>query len=151
MKRLLLILAISLMTAASFAAQDEHAGHDHASGHTDEGKAHGLGQISIANITYRVTLHGEITQGTEAVISIEAEQGQSPKELRAWVGVKNGRGSVKALLRADSHGHFHGHLEVPAKLAQGSAIWLDVQTEAGRHRGSVPLPKKGHAHGSHTE
>ena len=163
MKKLLFIIAITVMSATSFAAKaehddhdhesghsDEHADHDHASGHTDEhadeGAAHDIGQVSIANIVYRVSLHGEITEGGEAVVSIEAEQGQSPKEIRVWVGTKNGRGSVKSLLRAESHGHFHGHLEVPEKLAQGSAIWLGVRTEAGPRRGSIAIPKEGHAH-----
>jgi hypothetical protein len=146
MKRLLLIIAIALIAVSSFAAQDEHEGHDHEPVHANEGEAHDLGEVSIVDITYRVTLHGEITQGTEAVISIEAEKGQSPKELRTWIGVKNGRGSVKTLLKADSHGHFHGHLEVPAKLVEGSAIWLDVRTDAGRNRGSVSIPEDEHNH-----
>lgn len=150
MKRLLLLIAITLITVSSVAARDGHEGHDHEPAHANEGEAHDLGQVSIADITYRVTLHGEIKQGTEAVISVEAEQGHSPKELRTWIGVKNGRGSVKTLLKADSHGHFHGHLEVPAKLAKGSEIWLDVQTEDGRKRGSVRVPEDDHAHAEHT-
>ena len=150
MKRLLFIFAVALIAVSSFAAQDEHEGHDHEPAHANEGEAHDLGQVSIANITYQVTLHGEIKHGTEAVISIKAEKGQSPKELRTWIGVKNGRGSVKTLLKADSHGHFHGHLEVPAKLVDGSAIWLDLHTDAGRKRGSVPVPEDEHKHGDHT-
>lgn len=150
MKRLLLLVAITLISVSSFAAQDGHEGHDHEPVHANEGQAHDLGQVSIADITYRVTLHGEIKQGTEAVISVEAEQGHFPKELRTWVGVKNGRGSVKTLLRADDHRHFHGHLEVPSNLREGSAIWLDVQTEDGRKRGSVQVPEDEHTHAEHT-
>lgn len=149
MIRLLFICVLSLISTASVFAQGDHDHHHHASGHANEGVAHALGHVSIAGITYQVTLHGEVTPGAEAVISVEAEQGQAPKELRAWVGMKNGRGSVKALLQADSHGHFHGHLEVPAKLAHGSAIWLDIQTDSGRKRGSVNVPEAGHEHGKH--
>lgn len=146
MKRLLIIVAMTLVATTGFAAKDEHAGHDHEPAHSSEGKVHNLGNVLIGNITYEVALHGEITPGSGAVISIKAHQGLSPKELRVWIGKKNGRGSVKSLLRADSHGRFHGHLEVPAKLSQGSAIWLDVQTDAGRNRGSVVVPANEHAH-----
>lgn len=149
MKKLFIILVLTLMTTTGFAAKDDHAGHDHAPGHADEGEAHDLGHVSIGNITYEVSLHGEIVEGSEAVVSIEAHKGQSPKELRVWIGKKNGRGSVKSLMRADSHGHFHGHLEVPAKLAHDSAIWLDVQTDAGRKRGSVAVPDDDHGHHNH--
>jgi hypothetical protein len=149
MKRLFIILAISLMTTTGFAAKDEHAGHDHEPAHSNEGEAHDLGHVMLGDITYEVTLHGEITPGAEAVISIEAHQDQSPKELRVWIGKKNGRGSVKSLLSGDSHGHFHGHLEVPAKLAHGSAVWIDARTEAGRERGSVAIPEGEHADHKH--
>jgi len=151
MKRLLLASAVVLMAAASPAAQDDHAGHDHAPGHAGEGEAQHLGQASLAGANYRVTLHGEITPGAEAVISIEVEQGKTPSELRTWVGMRNGRGSVKSLLQADSHGHFHGHLEIPAKLPEGSAIWIDVRTESGRKRGAVSIPATDHSHRDHTE
>ncbi len=143
MKRLLLTVAIFLMAAPSFAAQDDH-GHEH--GHTNEGKAHHLGEALIADANYHVTSYGEIVPGEEAVISIEVEQGKAPSELRIWVGAKNGRGSVKTLLKADSHGHFHGHLEVPAKLPEGSAIWIDVATMSGRQRGAVSIPESEHSH-----
>ena len=146
MKKLLIVLTLSLMTSVTYAASDEHAGHHHGAGHGDEGVAHDLGHVSLGGATYEVALLGEINPGAEAVISIEAHEGQAPKEMRVWIGQKNGRGSVKSLLQADSHGHFHGHLEVPAKLADGSAVWLDVRTQTGRQRASVAVPEHGHAH-----
>ena len=145
MKKLLLITMIALMSATSFAAKDDHAGHNH----TDEGIIHKLGRVSIANITYEVMLHGEITPGGAAAIQIEVEYKKAPGELRVWIGAQNGRGSVKSLLRADEHGHFHGHLEVPAKLPHGSAVWLDMVTNNGRKRGSVSIPESDHKHDEH--
>ncbi|MCG7898515.1 MAG: hypothetical protein JAY85_08655 [Candidatus Thiodiazotropha weberae] len=146
MKKLLLTIAVALMAATSLAAQDDHADHDHTSGHASEGEEYHLGQTSLAGTHYQVTLYDEINPGTEAVISIEVEQGKAPSELRTWVGVKNGRGSVKTLLQADSYGHYHGHLEVPAKLPEGSAIWIDVRTESGRKRGAVRILETDHTH-----
>ena len=146
MKKLLFVFAAALIAITSHAAQDDHADHGHESGHTNEGEEHHLGLASIAGTAYQVTLHGEINAGVEAVISIEVEHGDAPDELRTWIGVKNGRGSVKTLLRADSHGHFHGHLEVPEKLTEGSAVWLDVVTANGRQRAGVSIPDADHSH-----
>lgn len=146
MKKLLIAIAAVMMTTASLAAQDDHADHGHELAHANEGEAHHLGHASLAGTNYEVTLYGEITPGAEAVISIEVEQGKAPNELRTWVGVKSGRGSVKTLLQADSHGHFHGHLEVPKTLQEGSAIWIDVRTESGRKRGAVSIPETDHTH-----
>lgn len=145
MKKILLLIISLMMTTVSYASQEEHAGHDHGK----EGSVHQLGHVSIDRRNLQVILHGEITPGKEAAIGIEAENGKVPDELRAWIGVKNGRGSVKSLLRADSHGHIYGHLEVPAKLPHGSAIWLDVRTDNGRQRVSVSIPETDHEHGDH--
>ncbi|MEW8441348.1 MAG: hypothetical protein AB2689_24630 [Candidatus Thiodiazotropha taylori] len=139
MNKLLLIFLASIMSVTNLAAQDGHDGHAHSN--SNEGEVHDLGNISIAGTTFRVISYGEITPGSEAVIGIEVEQGKAPSQLRAWIGVRNGRGSVKYLLYGDSHGHFHGHLEVPSKLPHGSEVWLDVTTEAGRQLGAASIPE----------
>ena len=144
MKKLILTISAALMATAIMAGQNDHARHEH--GHGDESKAHAQGLVTIADTTYRVTSHGEITPGTETAIGVKVVQGKAPGELRSWIGTRNSRGSVKALLRADSHGYFHGHLEVPVKLPQGSSIWLDVETMSGRQRGAVSIPEEKHTH-----
>lgn len=155
MHRFLTILTALALAAGLGAAEHDHAGHDHgggngghdhAAGHGDEGKAHSLGQVAVGGATFAVTLHGEVTAGGEAVLGIAVAEGAAPAELRSWIGIRNGRGSVKALLEADDHGHYHGHLEVPESLPEDSAVWLEVVTDAGRERGSVALPEAGHGH-----
>ena len=143
-KILAVLAAVSMLAALPAAEHDHDHDHDHAhEGHAGEGAAREVGDVTLASVTYGISVHGSITAGGEAVISISVEEGTAPSELRAWVGVTNGRGSVKALLRADEHGGFHGHLEVPATLPEGSALWIEVATDAGRERGSVGLPAAG--------
>ncbi|MDJ0740163.1 MAG: hypothetical protein QNJ91_10620 [Gammaproteobacteria bacterium] len=150
---LLLISAVGVVDAAD----DKHRGHGHShaghaehghtgDGHAGNGHAHDVGHVRIAAVTFAVATHGDVDPGGEAVVSIDAEDGDAPRELRAWVGIKSGRGSVKRLLEADGHGHFHGHLEVPSPLPAGSALWIEVVTAAGRQRASLALPGDGHAH-----
>ena len=142
-----ILIMLTAGIAALPAAEQDHSGHDHSGqGHGDEGRTHALGTVTVGDLGLAVTLFGEITPGGEAVIGLAAESGQAPSELRSWIGVANGRGSVKALLQADEHGHFHGHLEVPDQLPADSALWVGVVTDAGRERASVALPAAGHEH-----
>lgn len=144
MPRLFILCALCLLAAVVPAAESDH-GHAHGD-HGHQGAAHDLGKVVIAGTTFAVILHGEIEAGGEAVLGIEVADGPTPSELRVWVGVQNARGSVKALLPVDDHGHYHGHLEVPATLPASSAIWIEVATDAARERGSLSLPAADHAH-----
>src|SRR5207237_10283566 len=50
--------------------------------------------------------------------------------VRLWVGVQDAEGSVKA--KADlEKDHWHTHVEVPRPLADGSKLWVEVETETG--------------------
>lgn len=152
-KLIMTAMFVLLMFAGLSAAEDDHDhDHDHDHAHAGHGAAKEIGDITVGSVTYGISLHGKVTAGKEAVVTISVEKGKAPGELRTWVGVKNGRGSVKALLKADKKGGFHGHLEVPATLPAGSALWIEVVTDSGRERGSVALPAAGkkdqhHDHG----
>ncbi|MDA3962548.1 MAG: hypothetical protein PF961_17315 [Planctomycetota bacterium] len=150
-------LAIPLSTGVVAAAEahdhDDHAGqphaepaeHDEHAGHSDgahgkEAAATAMGPANIGATTLSVSRHGPITAGQEAVIALAVTTGPKPSELRCWVGVKNGRGSVKARLEGDEHGHFHGHLEVPAVLPNDAALWLEqIDDQGERLRTSLAL------------
>ena len=149
--RTILIPLLVLMVCGPCVAEDHGHEHGEGHGHGEEAPAIALGDVTIAGTTYSVSAHGEIHAGHEAVLSIAITAGDAPESLRAWIGVANGRGSVKALL--DGHeGHYHGHLEVPAELPEGSAVWLGVATGGERARGQVALPAAhDHAGEEHAE
>ncbi len=139
--------------------EKHHKGHDHDAHtehnqsnteHTDEdsqqddGHNHGtqypLGSINLGETTFALVLHGTIEAGQSTVLDVTITEGNAPSALRAWVGSKNGRGSVKALLEADKDGTYHAHMEVPEELAQESAIWLSATTDEGTIRGKQAIP-----------
>ena len=146
MKHLMTAVLLACIAGFAVAADDPHAGHAHEN-HGDEGVAHELGHVELGGLTFEVSTHGEVEAGGEAVVEISTHGGPAPAELRAWIGQRNGRGSVKALLQADAHGAYHGHPEVPASLPHGSSVWLDVVTAQGRKRAGLELPEEEHGHG----
>ena len=76
--------------------------------------------------------------GSELVIDITIDGEQTVEAVRAWVGVEDAKGSVKAKLEVEG-GTWHGHLEVPMDLPEDSALWVEIQDEAGRSSGKVAL------------
>jgi len=120
---------------------DEHDGHEHAGeGDVHHGERHDLGKVEVAGLTLSVAVLGDVEAGHEAVLDIEVTGGTCTT-LRAWIGVESGKGSMKSRIEGEA-GDFHGHVEVPATLPAGSAIWLDVEGPGGKHeRTSLPMPK----------
>lgn len=134
---------------------DPHTGHDHDhdghADHADHGEhdegghddGHGdmrsLGDVTIAGSTLAIELGGELIAGTELHVNIEHKEGDVPTAVRAWVGDEAGTGAIKS--KADgADGVFHGHVEVPAELADGAKLWLEIEDTAGeRHTGSVAM------------
>ncbi|NRA38213.1 MAG: hypothetical protein HRU15_08745 [Planctomycetes bacterium] len=156
LKSTIFILSISLLIACGDepAADHDHAGHDHdahdhsAHNHAahppaqDDGHNHGtehhLGTLQIAADSFKVTQFGDIAAGGEAVFAIQVVT-SSVKEIRAWIGSENGRGSVKALLAIDKN-LFHGHIEVPKTLTTESKLWIEFTNSAdSKVSGSIPL------------
>jgi hypothetical protein len=112
---------------------DEHAGHDHGDDHADEhhGEGRSLGSATIGGHTVTVSLAGEVEPGGVAHVEIAVAGGPArPTAVRAWVGGEEARGSVKALAEHKTHG-YHAHVEVPAQHAEGSALWIEVESAAG--------------------
>lgn len=81
---------------------------------------------------------GDLMPGSELVVDIVIDGEPTVEAVRAWVGVEDGSGSVKA--RLDIEGStWHGHLEVPRELPDGASLWIEIQDEGVRSRGSVAL------------
>ena len=115
--------------------KDGHKDHDHAKdakdGHGEgHGKRHELGKADIGGFSVTVAALGEIEAGHEGVLDVEVSGGV-PSTVRAWVGVESGQGSLKAKL--DKEGDdYHGHVEVPATLPAGSAVWIELEDAQGK-------------------
>ena len=130
-------------------AHDEQEGHedceDHAA-HGEDGDEHGdhgerieIGEAQAGPHSVHVAVFGDIEAGHEAVLDIEVS-GAGVAAVRAWVGNESGRGSMKSKVDGED-GIYHGHVEVPATLADASAIWIEVEASNGtRSKTSFDMP-----------
>lgn len=167
MKHIYTTLALFCMILGAALSAEDHAGHDHGdhAGH-DHGKEKSavLGDVTLGPSVLEVSSHSAFKAGAEFGLEIVIEKGSAPATLRAWVGIKNARGSVKSLLTLDKNGKgYHAHLAVPKKLPEGSKVWFEASDAEGtKSKASLALPKKeqkkdddddhdhaGHDHGDH--
>ena len=131
----LLTLFAAMLFALGCAEEHDHdhdhgeEGHEEEHGHDDHGDRHELGESVLGAFTVKVARLGDITAGEEGVLDVEVSGG-TPAAVRAWVGVESGKGSMKTKLDGD-HG-YHGHIEVPATLPEGSAVWIEVEDADGK-------------------
>lgn len=117
------------------------------------GKLFPLGILQIGPDSFKITQYGQISAGGAAVISLE-DGPSSIEEMRVWIGTKDPRGSVKALLTVDG-GLFHGHIEVPSTLTDDAKLWVSFKNDAdNKVTGSIPFiasaAKSKHDHSSHS-
>ncbi len=125
---------------------DEHAGHNHApgEGHDDDhgGEDDGttLGTVTAAGTKIQVVLHGEITGGEEAHVDLKAVSGPDPENVRGWIGLESGEGSMKGKAEPTSGG-YHLHAEAPAEMTTDMKLWIEVEpAEGNRETKGVALP-----------
>jgi len=137
-----LTLLAAMLFALGCAEEHDHdhdhgKEHDHEEEHDDHGERHEMGESVLGAFTVKVARLGDIEAGHEGVLDVEVSGG-TPAAVRAWVGVESGKGSMKAKLDGD-HG-YHGHIEVPETLPEGSAVWIEVEDADGKkERGSFKL------------
>ncbi len=156
MIRILSLLMMFFAAALLGACGDDHGSHDddgdkhHDDGGHGDGEEHGhgrkasLGSADIGGSKVEVALLGDVAAGHEAVLDVTVD-GDAPEALRIWVGTESGQGSMKAKLDA-SDGVYHGHVETPDPLPEGSAIWVELEAADGtRTKGSFAFPE-GHHH-----
>ncbi len=123
-----------------------HEGDDHAheeGEHADEhdhGERIELGSAAAGPRTVKLAVFGEIEVGREAVLDIDVTGGPVAA-LRSWIGAESAKGSLKAKIDGEE-GAYHGHVEVPATLPDGSRIWVEVELADGtRSLASFAIPK----------
>lgn len=111
-----------------------HGGHDHGHKPGDDDDDNGgrlLGTVILGDNTVEVLLLEEVKAGEEGHLDVTVT-GDAPAAVRAWVGVADATGSIKALLEKESETGYHGHLELPDPLPDGSQLWIEVEDAGGQ-------------------
>lgn len=114
----------------------DHEGHDHEGGHGDEGPLMELGSTTAGGWTVKASRsEGKLTPGSETVVECSVTGGSgSVSAVRCWIGTKDAKGSIKALAESEDAAdpsHRHVHVEVPAPIADGSQLWIEVEDSSG--------------------
>ena len=112
-----------------------------AQGDAHTGTKHELGSQTIGGYTVAAARFGDIKPGEEAVVELTVTGGAGkPRAVRAWVGTESAEGSAKA--KGEAAGDdYDVHVEVPAALPGDSKLWVEVETDAGKPRGSFDLKR----------
>ena len=155
MKLLIAPVLASALLITGCGGDDSHDDHDHiehlggdghgqgsedGDGHrNDDGTEHVLGEIEIAGSVIEVAIGGEPGPNVTLHIDIELKSGPTPAAIRAWVGNESADGVAKGLA-AGSDGDYHADATCPAELAEGAALWIEIESADGiRTAGSFPL------------
>jgi len=116
--------------------EDGDEDHDHEEGedHEDD-EAADLGSLEISGVKVQVCSYGVAEDGGEVALDVVPD-GDGVISVRAWYGVEDGNASRKAKL--DKEGDkYHGHVEIPETVPEGSAFWIEVETASGTASASV--------------
>lgn len=127
-------------TGHSAGKQDDDAGHeDDHDDHDDHGEKSDRGTKAAGPAKVSLGLYGNVVAGMEAIMDIEVED-MKPEAVRVWIGLERAQDSGSMKSKLDGEGSYHGHVEVPAKLPDGSAIWIELEAPDGsRHRVSFDV------------
>lgn len=114
-----------------------------AHGHADE---HVLPAGDIGGYAVKPTLFGHVEAGGEGHVTLDISGGDAaPTAVRVWIGDEAGTGAVKKKFdveKTDAGWSRHDHIEVPATLAEGSKLWVEIESADGTQAGSFDLPKE---------
>lgn len=106
----------------------------------DHGDGHALGKLTVGAFEFEVTQYNDVAAGAELAFDLQfATEATLPDACRGWVGAEDGKGSRKGKLSRSGDSTLHGHAEVPDPLTDAAAFWVEIETEAGTVRGSLPL------------
>jgi hypothetical protein len=104
----------------------------------DHGTPHPLGNLTIGGHTFEVIQEGEVQAGHEAALDLKFPAGKAlPGTVRAWIGVESGQGSMKGRLTKETERIVHGHIEVPKPIPEGSKVWIEIEENGEKLRGSL--------------
>jgi hypothetical protein len=127
-------LAISAPTAVELLLPSMHITP---SARAEEGHKHGkdekkkLGRKTIGDYTVSVIVVGDPHDDKTVEFDVKLVDSKAePKAVRAWVGTEDGKGSEKAELTKKTSTYV-GTATLPAPLPAGSAVWIEIETDAG--------------------
>lgn len=107
---------------------------------TEHGTRAELGSREAFGRTFTVVQYGEVAAGEEAAFELEFGSGKERiTTARGWIGDKSGKGSLKSLWELEGERNMHGHVEVPAPLQGGAALWIDLEVDGKTETVSVPF------------
>jgi len=145
---LMLLPGLLFLFAMPVFAEGDHSGHDHA-GHDHSGHDHAksdhakhdhkglvriLNPIKIGEVSIKTELIGEAEPGKTVELHLSISKKSSIKLIRAWLGIKNGRGSRKALLKKEGYLEFFGKIDVPIGIKEELDLWYDVTLADGSRK-----------------
>lgn len=144
----------SLTSPEKPAAESDEHGHEHANDGTKASGGHGgevmeLGTAKIGDLTVRASRDkGEIRPGGDAPIDVWVTTADGKPAMvtavRFWIGTEDAKASVKAKADVEDPNqriHWHAHAEVPDPLPDGSKLWVEIETGAGKTVGSFDLKR----------
>jgi ABC-type Zn2+ transport system substrate-binding protein/surface adhesin len=134
---------------------DQDTDHDHDHADSDHGHSHGgepieLGTASIGEFSVRAARDGvDFAPGGDAPIDVWVEGDHaSITAVRFWIGTEAATGSMKAKADIENSAqpnHWHTHALLPDPMPEGSRLWVEIETAAGKSTGSFDLHAD-HAH-----
>jgi hypothetical protein len=129
----LLFLFVMPVIAEGDHSGHDHAGHDH-SKHDHKGAVNILNPIKIGDVFIKTELIGEAEPGKIVELHITISKKSSIKLIRSWIGIKNARGSRKALLKKEGDLEFFGKIDVPIGIKEELDLWYDVTLADGSRK-----------------
>lgn len=116
-------------------ANHDDSGHSHDHG----GATHDFGVVVIEGSELSVSMSGSVEPNSQLHVDVIHLGGPIPVEIRLWVGVKSGEGSLKS--KADGNGgHWHGHVECPKSIDSETKLWIETEsTDETRTAKALPL------------
>jgi hypothetical protein len=100
-----------------------------------------LGEVTLNGITFTAALEGEFTLGKEIEIKLVPKGAALPKgTIRGWVGIESAKGSTKGHAHKEDDG-VCVHAEVPDPLPADSKIWIQLDTDDGKVKAALGIPK----------
>lgn len=142
MKRMLMSVSLSaacVVGVVGFSFVDPQVARADGDHHHEAGRS--LGQVKIGEYEIEAMQQSKVEAGKESIFEIKIVKGApEPKAIRAWIGIESARGSVKA--KSHKHGdEISVHCEVPDPIPDGTKLWVELETDAGKTKGSFDYKK----------
>jgi hypothetical protein len=107
----------------------------------DHGKMLELGEQKLDHFAVKASREeGALVAGKDTAVDVWVgfnAADPNPAAVRVWIGTADGKGALKAkadLAPPTKRHHFHTHAEIPADLAAGHALQVEIEDTTGKSR-----------------